>query len=190
MVQHKTSDQYPTSGKVSIWSIHGFKRYSLLKTLTKNFNIFCNANTDAVVSAIALHVPVLSYRQAISMFVFTELTLALRQTIFISNLYAILSCIQFIFLKTSICQQIYEMTDFKAVLLQIICHFIDFWNLTNLHMNNELLTFCFCVEMLFYSKKLTFLFLPFGNPWNKQHKLELPPILERAVHSVYHECLS
>ena len=36
MVQHKTSDQYLTSGKVSTRSIHGFKRYRLLKTLTKN----------------------------------------------------------------------------------------------------------------------------------------------------------
>ena len=68
MIQHKTSDQYLTSGKVSTRSIHGFKRYRLLKTLTKNFNILCNAdvdadvNADAVVTAIAL--PVLSYRRA------------------------------------------------------------------------------------------------------------------------------
>ena len=66
MVQHKTSDQYLTSGKVSTRSIHGFKRYRLLKTLTKNFNILSNAdadaNADAVVTAIAL--PVLSYRRA------------------------------------------------------------------------------------------------------------------------------
>ena len=60
MVQHKTSDQYLTSGKVSIRSIHRFKRYRLLKTLTKNFNILSNA--DAVVTAIAL--PVLMYRRA------------------------------------------------------------------------------------------------------------------------------
>ena len=37
--------------------IHGFKRYRLLKTLTKNINILCNANTnantDAVLAAIA-----------------------------------------------------------------------------------------------------------------------------------------
>ena len=78
MVQHKTSDQYLKSGKVSIRSIHGFKRYRLLKTLTKNFNILSNANgdvdadananadantdADAMVTAIAL--PVLTYRQA------------------------------------------------------------------------------------------------------------------------------
>ena len=60
MVQHKTSDQYLTSDKVSTRSIHGFKRYRLLKTLTKNFNILSNA--DAVETAIAL--PVLSYRRA------------------------------------------------------------------------------------------------------------------------------
>ena len=60
MVQHKTSDQYPTSGKESNRFIHGFKRF--LKTLTKNFNISSNAdaNAEAVVTAIALHV--LSYR--------------------------------------------------------------------------------------------------------------------------------
>ena len=58
MVQHKTSDQYLTSGKVLTRSIHGFKRYKTLKTLTKNFNILSNANadsdadTDAVVTAI------------------------------------------------------------------------------------------------------------------------------------------
>ena len=72
MVQHKTSDRYLTSGKVSTRSIHRFKRYRLLKTLTKSFNILnndnadtdANANTDAdaVVTAIAL--PVLSYKQA------------------------------------------------------------------------------------------------------------------------------
>ena len=72
MVQHKTSDQYLTSGKVSTRSIQGFKRYRLLKTLTKNLNILSNpdadadadtdVNANAVVTAIAL--PVLSYRQA------------------------------------------------------------------------------------------------------------------------------
>ena len=46
MVQHKTSDQYLTSGKVSTRSIHRFKRYRLLKTLSKNFNIFSNADAD------------------------------------------------------------------------------------------------------------------------------------------------
>ena len=67
MVQHKTSDQYLTSGKVSTRSIHRFKRYRLLKTLTKNFNILSNADADgdadadAVVTAIAL--PVLMYRR-------------------------------------------------------------------------------------------------------------------------------
>ena len=68
MIQHKTSDQYLTSGKVSTSSIHGFKRYRLLKILTKNFNILSNADADmyadadTVVTAIAL--PVLSYRRA------------------------------------------------------------------------------------------------------------------------------
>ena len=66
MVQYKTSDQYLTLGKISTRSIHGFKRYRLLKTLTKNFNILSNADTDAnadaVVTAIAL--PVFSYRRA------------------------------------------------------------------------------------------------------------------------------
>ena len=56
MIQHKTSDQYRTSGKVLTRFIQRFMRYRLLKTLTKTF---CNANADAVVTAIAL--PVLSY---------------------------------------------------------------------------------------------------------------------------------
>ena len=60
MVQHKSSDKYLSSGKVSTRSIHGFKRYRLVKTLTKNFNILSNADADAVVTAIAL--PVLTYR--------------------------------------------------------------------------------------------------------------------------------
>ena len=55
MVQHKTSDQYLTSGKVST----GSGDTGFIKTLTKNFNILWdgNANTnadadaDAVVSA-------------------------------------------------------------------------------------------------------------------------------------------
>ena len=56
MVQHKTSDQYLTSGKVPTRFINGFKRYGLIRTLTKNFNILSNAdaNTDAMVTAIAL----------------------------------------------------------------------------------------------------------------------------------------
>ena len=67
MVQHKTSDQYLTSGEVSTRSIHRFKKYRLLKTLTKNFNILSNAdanmdtNADADVTAIA--VPVFTYRR-------------------------------------------------------------------------------------------------------------------------------
>ena len=67
MVQLKTSDQYLTLGKVSTRFIHGFKRYRLVKTLTKNFNILSNADVeadadaDAVKTAIA---PVLSYRRA------------------------------------------------------------------------------------------------------------------------------
>ena len=47
MVQHKTSDQYLTSGKVSTRPIHRFKRHRLLKTLTKNFNILSKVETDA-----------------------------------------------------------------------------------------------------------------------------------------------
>ena len=70
IVQHTTSDQYLTSGKVSTRSIHGFKRYRLLKTLIKNFNILskadadanADADADAVVTAIAL--PVLTHRRA------------------------------------------------------------------------------------------------------------------------------
>ena len=64
MVQHKTSDQYLRSSKISTRSIHGFKRYRILKPLPKNFNILSNtdANANAVVTAIAL--PVLSYRRA------------------------------------------------------------------------------------------------------------------------------
>ena len=66
ILHHKTSDQYLTSGKVSTRSIHRFKRYRLLKTLTKSFNILSNAdaeaNADAMVTAIALLV--LSYRRA------------------------------------------------------------------------------------------------------------------------------
>ena len=52
-VQHKTSDQYLTAGKVSARFIQRFMRYRLLKTLT-----FCNADadTDAMVTAIALPV--------------------------------------------------------------------------------------------------------------------------------------
>ena len=70
MVQHKTSDQYLTPGKVSTRSIHGFKRHRLLKTSTKNFNILskvgadayaeADTNVDAMVTAIAL--PVLLYK--------------------------------------------------------------------------------------------------------------------------------
>ena len=67
MVQHKSSDQYLTSGKVSTSSIYGgFKRYRLVKTLTKTFNILSNtdvdadvdtnADSDALVTVIALPV--------------------------------------------------------------------------------------------------------------------------------------
>ena len=61
---HDGSDQYLTSGKVSTRSIHGFKRYRLLKTLTKNLNILSNADTDANANLTAIALPVLSYRQA------------------------------------------------------------------------------------------------------------------------------
>ena len=70
MVQHKTSDQYLTSVKVSTRPIHEFKRYRLLKTLTKNFNILsnadANANPNAVVTAIALHVLLIVFSARIS----------------------------------------------------------------------------------------------------------------------------
>ena len=59
MVLHKPSDQLLTSGKVSIRSIHGFKRYRLLKKINILRNAVVYAN--AVVTAIAL--PVLSYRR-------------------------------------------------------------------------------------------------------------------------------
>ena len=64
MVQHKTSDQYLTSGKVSTRPIDRFKRYRLLKTLTKNFNILSNADAEANAMVTAIALPVLSYRQA------------------------------------------------------------------------------------------------------------------------------
>ena len=43
-----------------------FKRYSLIKTLTKNFNILSDANADADADAgvTAIALPVLSYRRA------------------------------------------------------------------------------------------------------------------------------
>ena len=70
MVQHKTSDQYLTSGKGSPRSIHGFKRYRRLKNLTKNLNILSNAdadvNPDAVVTAIALPVLLIIFSARIS----------------------------------------------------------------------------------------------------------------------------
>ena len=56
MVENKTSDQYLTTGKASTRSIMKLRRYRLLKTLTKNFNLKTNtdADTDAGVTAIAL----------------------------------------------------------------------------------------------------------------------------------------
>ena len=42
----------------------GFKRYWLLKNLTKNFNILSNADEDANAVVTAAALPVLSYRQA------------------------------------------------------------------------------------------------------------------------------
>ena len=64
MVQHKTSDQYLISGKVSTRSIHRFRRFRVLKTLHFYFYILINADADAgtVVTAIAL--PVLLNRRA------------------------------------------------------------------------------------------------------------------------------
>ena len=68
MVQHKTSDQYLTSGKVSTRSIHRFKR-KLLEAcnILSNADADTDADADAVVTAIAL--PVLTYRQANDTFV-------------------------------------------------------------------------------------------------------------------------
>ena len=39
MVQNKTSDQYLATGKVSTRSMKKLSRNSLLKSLTKNFNL-------------------------------------------------------------------------------------------------------------------------------------------------------
>ena len=65
MVNHKTLDQYLVSWQVLTRSIQRFRRYKLLKTLTKSLT-FCranaSANTNAMVTAIAL--PVLSYMRA------------------------------------------------------------------------------------------------------------------------------
>ena len=47
MVENKTSDQYLTTGKVSTRSIKKLRRYRLLQTLTKNFNLKTYADTDA-----------------------------------------------------------------------------------------------------------------------------------------------
>ena len=55
MVENKTSDQYLTTGKVSTRSIiMKLRRYRLLKTLTKNFNLKTKADVDAGMTAIAL----------------------------------------------------------------------------------------------------------------------------------------
>ena len=51
MIQHKTLDQYLTSGKVSTRFIQGFKRYRL----TKNFNILCNADADVDADAAVVY---------------------------------------------------------------------------------------------------------------------------------------
>ena len=63
MVWHETLDQYLQSWQVLTRSIQRFRRYRLLKTLTKNLK-FCyadaKANTNTMVSAIALP----SYRWA------------------------------------------------------------------------------------------------------------------------------
>ena len=58
MVKNKTSDQYLTTGKVSTRSIIKLRKYRLVKTLTKNFNLKTNAkadtDADTGVTAIAL----------------------------------------------------------------------------------------------------------------------------------------
>ena len=48
MVQHKTSDQYLTSGKVSTRSIHGLQ---VFKNFNQNFNILSNADADVDANA-------------------------------------------------------------------------------------------------------------------------------------------
>ena len=62
-----------------------FKRYSLIKTLTKNFNILSNAdadadadanadaNADADADVTAIALPVLSYRRAKNNWAFTRI---------------------------------------------------------------------------------------------------------------------
>ena len=56
--EHKTSEQYLTTGKLSTRSIFKLRRYWLLKTLTKNFNLRATATLMptlwCVVTAIAL----------------------------------------------------------------------------------------------------------------------------------------
>ena len=74
MVKHKTSDQYLPTCKVSTCSIYNFKRYRLIKTLTKNFNSLsnadanANADADADVGVTAIALPLLSYRRAKKVF--------------------------------------------------------------------------------------------------------------------------
>ena len=69
MVQHKTSDQSEAkyqldlsrgSGDISFYQ--RFRRYKLLKALTKNF--FSNADTDINAEVTAIALSVLSYRRA------------------------------------------------------------------------------------------------------------------------------
>ena len=52
MVQRKILDQYLTSGKVSMRSSQSFRRYPILKTLTKNFNVkfkkFCDLDFKVI----------------------------------------------------------------------------------------------------------------------------------------------
>ena len=64
MVQHKTSDQCLTSGKISTRSIQSFRRYRLFKTLTKNFKILSNVDVDGVAVVTDIAQTVLSYGRA------------------------------------------------------------------------------------------------------------------------------
>ena len=69
MVEHKSSDKYLTTGKVSTRSIVKLRRYRLLKTFIKNFN--------ARVTAIAL--PVLRTGELKEQYCVTKGRLAVRQ---------------------------------------------------------------------------------------------------------------
>ena len=70
-----------------------FKRYSLIKTLTQNFNILsnadANANADADAGVIAIALPVLSYRRA-KKYILTIISLQIYSTDFLRLLSGLL----------------------------------------------------------------------------------------------------